>query len=496
MEGKERISFMKLSNREACNAEGFERKLDARLILSMIAAGIMSFSGVVIETAMNVTFPSLMEEFGIGTSTVQWITTAYLLVLACIMPASSWLKRRFTMKRLFLSAIVLFITGTVLCAISPVFAVLLLGRLIQGVGTGIALPLMFNIILEQAPYDKMGFMMGIGSLITAVAPAVGPSVGGFIVNTLSWRMIFVFLLPLLIISLLLGVRNIRQTSETEQVAFQLRDYLFLAVGFACFIFGIHSASESGWLSVPVITLLVIALLAIAMFCRCSIRSEHPLIRLQVFHCAPFSLSVCVIILIQFICLAMGFVIPNYAQLVMGENSFTAGCLLLPGCILGACLTPIGGKILDRLGAKPPIFVGNASIIASCILFSLLLRNAGILLIIVFYMFFAFGQGLSFGTTMTNGLNSLPANLNSDGNAVINTMQQLSGAVGTCVASTIVASAQSSFSDSAKAMTTGTANGTISVFVLLAILSVITICCSFCVFRGKRVRTASNSNVHA
>ena len=137
-----------------------DKKIDLKLILSIVATGIMSFSGVVVETAMNVTFPSLMEEFQIGTSSVQWITTGYLLVLA---------------------------------AVTPVFSLLLLGRLIQGVGTGIALPLMFNITMEQVPEEKLGVMMGTASLTTAMAPAVGPSLGGFIVNHFGWRIVFILL---------------------------------------------------------------------------------------------------------------------------------------------------------------------------------------------------------------------------------------------------------------------------------------------------------------
>ena len=137
-----------------------DKKIDLKLIMSIVATGIMSFSGVVVETAMNVTFPSLMEEFQIGTSSVQRITTGYLLVLA---------------------------------AVTPVFSLLLLGRLIQGVGTGIALPLMFNITMEQVPEEKLGVMMGTASLITAMAPAVGPSLGGFIVNHFGWRIVFILL---------------------------------------------------------------------------------------------------------------------------------------------------------------------------------------------------------------------------------------------------------------------------------------------------------------
>lgn len=192
----------------------FERKLDLKLILSVIAAGLMSFTGVVVETAMTVTFPTLMKQFGVDTATVQWITTGYLLMLAVVIPLSSFLKKRFPMKRLFLFAVGVFTTATVMCMVAPNFAILMLGRLLQGIGTGIALPLMYNIVLEQAPFDKMGFMMGIASLIAAIAPAVGPSFGGLIVNTLGWRMIFAFLLPLLVVSLALGIYAIRQSSAT------------------------------------------------------------------------------------------------------------------------------------------------------------------------------------------------------------------------------------------------------------------------------------------
>lgn len=445
----------------------FERKIDPKLILSIIATGIMSFSGVVVETAMNVTFPTLMKEFQVGTSTVQWITTGYLLVLSVIIPASSWLKRRFRTKALFLTANLLFIAGTILCAFAPTFALLLLGRLIQGIGTGIALPLMFNIVLEQAPYDKMGSMIGIASLITT----------GYL---LDWRMIFVVLLPLLILSLFFGLSSIRQVSATEKLAFGWQDYLLLVLGFAAMIFGINLASSYGWISLPVLLLLAVSAASLVLFYRRSLCSKSPLIRVQVFRYTPFSLSVMVILLVQFICLGMGFLIPNYAQLASGENAFISGCLLLPGCIVGAVLSPFGGKLLDRVGAKTPILTGNVSVIVSAVCFALFLGKSGLLMITGFYIFFALGQAFSMGTTMTNGLSALPQELTSDGNAVINTVQQLAGAIGTAVCSTIVAASQAS----AHTMAAGTTTGTIHAFLLLAALAILTLGCSSGVFYSQ------------
>lgn len=444
------------------------KTIDAKLILSILAAGIMSFSGVVVETAMNVTFPTLMQEFGIGTSTVQWITTGYLLVLASIIPASSYLKKRFPMKRLFLTAICLFILGTILAAAAPSFTVLLAGRLIQGIGTGIALPLMFNIVLEQVPEERLGLMMGIASLITAMAPAVGPSLGGLIVSSWGWRMIFAALLPLLLLSLLLGAFSIRQVTKTQRTSFQAGEYLCLVLGFACLIFATSLASSAGWTSAPVLLLFLASLLALALFCRRSLRSQTPLINLRVFRCGPFTCSVLALVLIQFVCLGLGFLIPNYAQIVSGQEAFLAGCLLLPGCLVGAVLSPVSGRVLDRLGPERPILLGNLSILVSLVCFCLAAGSLTTASFIGFYILFAFGQGFSVGTSMTNGLSHLPASQNPDGNAVINTLQQLAGAIGTSVVSTIVASSQAALPEDLAA---ATSLGSRRAFLLLAVLTV-------------------------
>lgn len=456
----------------------FERRLDARLVVSIIAAGVMSFAGVVVETAMNVTFPTLMSEFGIGTATVQWITTGYLLVLALVIPASSYLKRRFPLRRLFIAAICLFICGTSLCAVAPTFWVLLAGRLVQGVGTGIALPLMFNIVFEQAPLDKMGMMVGVGTFITATAPAVGPSVGGFIVGAFGWREIFIALLPVLAVAGVAGACAIRQSSELERPKFPAADYLLAAVGFACFIFGVSSAADCGWVSLQVLGLLAVAAAALALFCRRSLASESPLLRVSAFSCAPFSLSVAALVLMSFIVLGLGFLIPNYAQLTLGEGAFLAGCLLLPGCLVGAVLAPIGGRILDLFGAKRPILFGNACMLVACASFCLFGLHMGVVGIAACYLVFALGQGFSAGNTMTNGLAQLPASVNADGNAIINTLQQLAGAVGTSVASTLVAASQAA----AASFAAGTAAGTQNAFILLAVLAVGILACNLAVFR--------------
>lgn len=213
----------------------FERRIDLKLILSILAAGLMSFTGIVIETAMNVTFPTLMREFGVNISVVQWITTGYLLMLAVVIPLSAFLKARCPMRRLFLTASLLFFAGTLLGAAANSFAVLLLGRLLQGAGTGIALPLMFNIVLEQAPLNRTGMMMGIASLICALSPAVGPSFGGWVVETFGWREIFLSLLPVLALSFGCGIYAIRQSSALRRLPFDTASYCLRRVSSRSFL---------------------------------------------------------------------------------------------------------------------------------------------------------------------------------------------------------------------------------------------------------------------
>ena len=315
----------------------FQRKMDAKLIAAIVATGLLSFTGVVIETAMNVTFPTLMRELDVNLATVQWVTTGYLLALAIVVPASAFFKKRFHARTLFAAANLLFIGGTVLGYLAPSFAVLLTGRILQGIGTGVALPLMFNIVMEQAPKDRIGMVMGCATLVVAMAPAVGPSVGGLIVNDYGWRMIFLALLPILAFSLIIGLPSIRQVTVLTRAALPLRSYLLLAASFTAFILAASLAGDLGWTDPLVLILFAASALFLYAFCRSSMHDTEPFIHLSVFRRGAFRLSVLGLVLLQFICLGIGFFIPNFAQIVLSENPFVAGCILLRHSV-GGCST--------------------------------------------------------------------------------------------------------------------------------------------------------------
>ncbi len=445
---------------------------NTKLVGKIFATGVMSFCGVVSETAMNVTFPTLMNEFGIGTSTVQWITTGYLLILALVITMSSYLKRNCSQRTLFLIAILSFIIATLACFAAPSFTVLMIGRMVQGVGTGIALPLMYNIILGEAPKEQIGTFMGVGMLVTAVAPAVGPVLGGFIVDMFGWRYIFLSLMPLLLLSLLIGCKLIQRSAPTERSRFHLFDYALIVVGYTTFILAMVQASSAGWVSVTVISLLAVAAVALTWFVRQARRESHPLLRVEVLGHRNYMLALTAILVVQFAVLGLGYAIPNYSQITNHTGAFTAGGLLVPGCVVGAILSLLSGRLLDKVGARIPIMAGYGFMFLASLLFAWYGDTMSTLMFYAFYVVFTIGQGLGMPSAITFGLSQLPKDLSADGNALVNSFQQLAGAMGTAVVSTIVASQQ--LSAPASQFAEATAIGSQHAFMLLALLLLISV----------------------
>lgn len=449
-----------------------DNKITKKLVLSIIATGLLSFSGIVIETAMNVAFPTIMKQFSISTSKVQWLVTGVLLIVAIITPSSSFLKRRFATKVLFMIAASVFSIGLILGAIAPNFMALLVARLFQGVGAGIALPLMYNIILEQVPANKIGLMMGFGTLITAVGPALGPVLGGVICYYLNWRFIFIFLIPVIIFAFIIGIYAIEQKIEPVRVDFDYFSFVVIAISFVCIILAFNSISYYGLLNIRFIGLILIGLIFIFLYIIRYSKTDKEFINLSVFKSKSFNWSLLAFFILQLQNIGLAFVLPNYTQIVIGESSLISGLLFLPGDIFGTTFAPLGGKILDKFGARKPIISGMVLVLISFIFLSLLGLRLNVYSIIIIFIIFRIGFGLSFSNVMTNGISQADKSLQTDGNAVYNTAQQFAGAIGVTIMSTIVARSQSSY---LKIPYAGkTALGTQHAFIFIAILSVLSL----------------------
>ncbi|RHW51281.1 MFS transporter [Bombilactobacillus bombi] len=445
-----------------------KKKITARVLTAVIAAGIMSFCGVIVETAMNITFPTLMKEFDVDTTTVQWMTTGCLLVVAIVVPLSAILKKNFPTKAIFLAANLLFILGAIIDALAPTFILLLIGRMIQGVGTGLALPLMFNIILEQVPAEKIGLMMGIGSLITAIAPAIGPTYGGLVVNSLGWRYIFILLLPILIVSLFLGWFSITQVSAIHKTPIDWLSIVSIILLFTGLILGFSNLGTAAIVSWQVLGAWIIGILSLFLLLYRN-RVATPILNLGVLNNSRFTGHVISFFFFQLCGLGISFILPNYIQLVNHQSATIAGLVVLPGAALGAILAPFGGQILDHFGARKPILMGTTFAVIAVLLFTIFSRHLTLISILLIYLLYMAGTGFAFGNIMTSGLQNLTMEQQADGNAILTTLQQFAGAMGTSVVAAIIAQSQKQAHVS---NAVATANGSHNAFIVLLILAIL------------------------
>lgn len=402
------------------------------LVPAVIATGMMSFAGVLIETAMNVTFPTLINQFQLTTAQVQWVTTIYLLMISIIVPLSTYLTKNFSIRSLFLLSNLLFLAGIIVDFFSPTFLILLLGRLLQGAATGIALPLMFHIILTFAPMNRRGAMMGVGTLTTAIAPAIGPTYGGILTSNFTWNHIFLFLIPVLLLSLVIGLVAIPTIPVKKSGRLDLSSVLGLCLLFSgSLTFLSMLGTTVGWLA------LVIAIIGCFIFYRRTQKAAYPLIQLTIFRNKTFRLFLFSFLIYQFLLLGISFVLPNFVQIVQGSSPFIAGIAMLPGAAVGALLSPFSGKLLDQYGPKKPILAGLLLALIGWSALVLLIGHVSLLFLVLCHVIYMVGIGLSYSNIMTTGMNALQADAQSDGNAVFNTLQQFSGAVATSLVAIII-----------------------------------------------------------
>ncbi len=434
------------------------------LVPAVIATGMMSFAGVLIETAMNVTFPTLINQFQLTTAQVQWVTTIYLLMISIIVPLSTYLTKNFSIRRLFLVSNLLFLVGIIIDFFSPTFLVLLLGRLFQGAATGIALPLMFHIILTFAPMNRRGAMMGVGTLTTAIAPAIGPTYGGILTSNFTWNHIFLFLIPVLLLSLIIGLFAIPNVVVERHGRLDIPSVLGLCLLFSGSLTFLSMLGKPiGWFA------LFIAIIGGFIFYRQTKKATDPLIQLAIFSNKTFRLFLFSFLIYQFLLLGVSFVLPNFVQIVQGNSPFIAGIAMLPGAAVGALLSPLSGKLLDQYGPKKPIFAGLLLALVGWTALVLLIGHASLLVLIVCHVIYMVGIGLSYSNMMTTGMNALQAEYQGDGNAVFNTLQQFSGAVATSLVAIIITLVQDHTSLNYPEATTLGSKIALSVLLLLLVI---------------------------
>ncbi|WP_077211983.1 DHA2 family efflux MFS transporter permease subunit [Bacillus dakarensis] len=406
------------------------------MIVILFVGAFVSFLN---NSLLNVALPSIMVDLEIADySTVQWLATGYMLVSGVLIPASAFLLIRFSNRQLFITSMAIFTLGTALAAFAPNFGMLLTGRMVQAAGSSVMGPLLMNIMLISFPRDKRGTAMGVFGLVMITAPAIGPTLSGYIVEYYDWRVLFEMILPLAVISLILAVWKLDNVMEqNKQASLDYLSVVLATIGFGGLLYGFSSASSAGWTDAIVLSALIAGSLALIAFVVRQLKMEEPLLDLRVYKYPMFALG-SVIAIVNAVAMFSGMILtPAYVQSVRGISPLDSGLMLLPGAIIMGLMSPVTGKLFDKFGPRVLAVVGLTITAISTYMLANLQLDSSYLYIIFIYSVRMFGMSMVMMPIMTNGLNQLPTVLNPHGTAVNNTAQQVSGSIGTAILVTIM-----------------------------------------------------------
>lgn len=389
------------------------------------------------NTLLNVALPSIMIEFQVKPAIVQWLTNGYMLVNGIIIPASAFFIQRFPNKRLFLVAMFLFTLGTGIAAFAPTFIFLLIGRMIQAAGAALMMPLLMNVMLTVFPIERRGTAMGFFGLIMFAAPAIGPTLSGWIVQHYSWRTLFEMILPFAIIALLLAFFKLKNITPTKPIAIDVTSLILSSIAFATLLYGFSDAGSKGWSNPIVMSTIVIGFIFLSMFIIRQLRLEEPMLEFRIFRYPMFALSSAIMVVMSASMFSAMILVPIYVQIVRGISPFYAGILMLPGAVLMALMSPITGRLFDQFGGKLLAITGLSTTVVTTYLLSQLTLESTFFYLMTIFTIRMVGISLVMMPVMTNGLNQLPMGMNPHGTAMNNTIQQISGAIGSAILVTIM-----------------------------------------------------------
>lgn len=411
-----------------------EKQVNKKVLLTVLIVGC--FLSVLNQTLLNVALSSFQEEFDVSASTVQWLATGFMLVNGILIPITAYLMKRFSTRQLFISSMLFLLVGSIIAAAAGNFAMLLIGRMVQAAGAGIIMPLMMSVVMFIFPVEKRGSMMGMMGLAIIFAPAIAPTLAGFVLEYASWHWLFIGMIPFAIIIILLAFKYLINITEPEKAKLDIFSVILSTIGFGAILYGFSSAGSKGWDDAIVITSIIVGVIVTMIFCLRQLKLEDPLLNIRVFSNKIFTLTSVINVLITMLMYADMILLPMYLQSGRGFTALDAGLLLLPGAVVNALMSPITGKIFDKIGAKPIFIIGLVFIIPSMWVVTDLTAETSFTFLVVRTIFLRIGLSCITMPLNTAGLNALPKSLINHGSAVNNTVRQIAGAIGTAVVITI------------------------------------------------------------
>ena len=465
-----------------------------RLVITLLL--ISTFVVILNETIMGVAIPHLMIDLDIDASAAQWLTTAFMLTMAVVIPITGFLLQRYKTRTIFIAAMTLFSTGTLLAAVSQGFAFLVVARVVQASGTAIMIPLLFTTVLTLVPEQSRGRVMGNISIVISVAPAIGPVISGLILNFLNWRWMFLLVLPIAIASLVLGALKVPNVTEPTTSSIDVFSVILSAFGFGGLVFGLSNVGTAGIGAITSWLPLAVGVIGITVFIVRQLRlqkKDAALLDLRTFKARTFTFAVAMLTISMIALFGTIILLPQYTQNVLGLDAFTTGLMLLPGGLLTGLLAPFVGRLYDRIG--PRVLVVSGAVVVSATLWGMTLLTAQTPFVVALLAYLALSLGLAllFTPLFTAGLGDVPPHLYSHGSAVVGTIQQLAGGAGIALFITVMSATITRETSHDVAVVTATMHGIHTAFIYGAVISLIAIPLAF--FIRKPAQSAEWSGGH-
>ena len=465
-------------------ATGGSVEIDARNRLVIGILMVSTFVVILNETIIGVALPQFLKQLHIDASQGQWLSAAFMLTMAIVIPITGFLLQRFNTRPIFIAAMSFFSAGTLIAILAPGFDVLLIGRVVQACGTAIMFPLLITTVMELVPPATRGRTMGNISIVISVAPAIGPSISGVIINTLhAWQWLFILVLPIALAALIIGGIRVKNVTVPRKTKFDVPSVILSALGFGGLVYGISNLGTAtadtillqGWLPLGV------GVVGIALFVLRQLplqKRDGALLDLRTFKSPTFTFSILMLVVSMMAFFGTIIVLPIYLESVLGLSPINTGLLLLPGGLLMGFLAPFVGRFYDKHG--PTALLTTGAVLTSLTFWWMTTfdSHTNVWWVFVAYLVLSVSLAMLFTPIFTASLGSLPERLYSHGSAIVGTVQQVAGAAGTALLVTILSSHQLFDSSTGLATVFSTSVGVHWAFFTAAIISLLAIPAAF------------------
>lgn len=450
-------------------------RINTRAILAVLA--FSAFIALFNETILNVALNILMEEMNVTAGTIQWLVTAYMIVVSIMVPVTAFLIQSFETKKLYLGAMTILLIGTICAACSKTFTILLISRILQASATGMMIPIMMNTILLVTPPEKRGSAMGICVCVIQLGPALGPTISGLILQFFSWHALFITLIPLIILSMILGYIYLVNVSTLTKPKIDVISIILSTIGFGGIIYGLSSFSGGGNMKMIGI-IFIIGIISLFLFCKRQLLLKEPMLEIRTLKYPLFSIGVALVMISMITIFTMNVMLPMFLQGALKTTTFMSAMVLLPATLTNGFVTLISGKIYDKLGAKVLIPVGFIIILVSLFILSRSTIDTSLAKITAIYIVVCIGVGSTMSPSQTKALNQLPKKAYPHGVAILNTLQQISAAIGSSVFISIMSASQLKSLNNSASQEVALATGFGAASLVLVILVLVGLCLSF------------------